>query len=73
MAAPAFTDRDIEKAVSGATKAGFEVGRIDIDRKTGRISLFAVGETPPVSATDEIAGWLEDDRRRTEGRPQGPR
>ena len=66
MAAPAFTDRDIEKAVTGATKAGFSVGRIDIDRKTGRISLFATGEAPVVSENDEIAEWLEDDRRRVE-------
>lgn len=74
MSAPAFTDRDVEKAVSGATKAGFAIGRIDIDRHSGRISLFPAGETPPRPADEpdaEIAGWMEDDRRRAQGRSQG--
>lgn len=73
MSAPAFTDRDVEKAVAGATKAGFAVQRIDIDRRTGRISLFASGEPQAVSEEDEIAGWLDDDRSRVEGRSQGSR
>ncbi len=73
MPAPAFSERDVEKAVSGATKAGFSIARIDIDRHTGRISLFATGEAPAASDPDEIAEWLDNDRRRVEGRPQGPR
>lgn len=70
MAAPAFTDRDVEKAVSGATKGGFAIGRIDIDRRTGRISLFPAGEVPlqAEEPEDEISAWMEDDRRRAEGR-----
>lgn len=74
MSAPTFTERDLVKAVSGATRAGFSIGRIDIDRHTGRISLYAVGEAPAVTETDEITQWLEEhDRRSVEGHSQGSR
>lgn len=66
MASPAFTTRDVEKAVAGATKAGFTVARIDIDRRTGTISLFTTGEATPVNEVDEIAQWLADDQRRSQ-------
>ena len=49
-----------------ACEAGFRVARIDIDRRTGTISLFA--ETgQPSEPRDEIADWLEHDERRSEG------
>jgi len=66
MAAPHFTQADITKAIQGAREAGFRVARIDIDRRTGTISLFA--ETgQPSEPRDEIADWLEHDERRSEG------
>jgi hypothetical protein len=40
MSRPAFTQRDIEKAVAGCKAAGLEVGRVEIDRDTGRIVIL---------------------------------
>lgn len=59
MGKPAFTQRDIEKAVAGCQAAGLEVGRVEIDRDTGRIVIL------PRSATavqgdaldDELTAW----------------
>lgn len=60
MASPAFTENDVTKAIAGAKAAGFTPARVDIDRKTGRISLFIDGATPPAAEEpDEIGDWLE--------------
>lgn len=71
MSAPAFTEADVTKAVTGAQKAGFNVARIDIDRRSGRISLLAsmgdMGAPAALSEADEIAEWLENDRSRSQG------
>jgi len=34
-----FSQRDVEKAIRGALKAGLRVGRAEIDPRTGRIIL----------------------------------
>jgi CO dehydrogenase/acetyl-CoA synthase gamma subunit (corrinoid Fe-S protein) len=43
MTKPAFTQRDVEKAVAGAQAAGLEVGRVEIDRVSGRIVILPAG------------------------------
>jgi hypothetical protein len=37
----AFKQRDIARAVRGATAAGMKVGRVDIEPTTGRISIIS--------------------------------
>jgi hypothetical protein len=54
-----FSQRDVEKAIRGALKAGLRVGRAEIDPRTGRIILvseqIAGGEDDPLD--DEMAVW----------------
>lgn len=46
---------EINRAVKGAAAAGFEIGRVEVDLATGKISLFAKSDQAPV--LDEIAEW----------------
>jgi hypothetical protein len=54
-----FSQRDVEKAIRGALRAGLVVGRAEIDPRTGRIILvserIAGGEDEPLG--DEMAAW----------------
>jgi hypothetical protein len=45
-----FTERDVSRAIRAASKAGVEVGRVDVDT-TGTISVFAAqpGDREPIS------------------------
>lgn len=63
LAAPKFTETDVTKAITGAKAAGFAPTRVDIDRKTGKISLFITGapEAPAAEEPDEIGEWLAND------------
>jgi len=69
MSAPAFTEKDVAKAVAGAKAAGFTVRRIDVNRHTGLISLYEGGETAEPEPADEIANWMTENG---DDRPQGP-
>lgn len=64
MTAPAFTERDVEKAVAGAIKGGFKIGRVEVDRRTGRIILLPEGapdmQNKTVDPKTEIERWLEE-------------
>jgi hypothetical protein len=54
-----FSQRDVEKAIRGALKAGLRVGRAEIEPRTGRIILVseqvAGGEDDPL--VDEMTAW----------------
>lgn len=51
------------KAIQGAKAAGFDPARVEIDRRTGKISLFIDGAIPPAEEEpDEIGAWLAKDR-----------
>lgn len=58
MAVPAFTERDVTKAIVGATKTGLTPTRVDVDRRTGVISLHFGPSTP--EPEDEIASWMAE-------------
>ena len=59
----AFKQRDIARAVRGAEAAGVKIARVDIEPKTGRISIVPAG----VSTNDsELDRWLK-------GQPQNAR
>lgn len=62
MARPLFTQRDVEKAVSGVQKAGLTVARIEIDRATGRIIILP--GTPSLEQGDDLDRELEEWRAR---------
>ena len=51
----AFRQRDIARAVRGAQAAGIEIGRVDIDPLTGKISVVPAAE--PKNDT-ELDRWL---------------
>ena len=52
----AFKQRDISRAVRGAEAAGVKIARVDIEPKTGRISIVPVS----VSTNDgELDRWLK--------------
>jgi hypothetical protein len=54
----AFKQRDITRAAKGAAKAGLNVTRVEIDKKTGNIIVFTgagvVGEPPTVNEWDDV-------------------
>jgi hypothetical protein len=52
----AFKQRDIARAVRGAEAAGVEIGRVDIDPLTGKISIV-----PAVASKNysELDSWLK--------------
>ena len=59
----AFTQRDIARAVRGAEAAGVKIARVDIEPKTGRITIVPAS----VSTNDgELDRWLN-------GHPQNAR
>lgn len=70
MTAPAFTERQIEKAVAGAIRGGLVIRSVEVDPRTGRITLNA-GEPGVTEEPDEIGEWLADDHRK--GPAQGHR
>ncbi|MEJ2377906.1 MAG: hypothetical protein P8Y71_21775 [Pseudolabrys sp.] len=47
-----FKQRDIARAVQGANAAGVEVGRLDIDIKTGTISIVPATQMGTVNDLD---------------------
>jgi hypothetical protein len=52
----AFKQRDIARAVRGAEAAGIEIGRVDINPVTGKISIVPATEPKNDSELDR---WLE--------------
>ena len=50
--ATTFKQRDIARAVRGARAAGVEVGRLDIDPKTGTISIVPATQLRTVNDLD---------------------
>lgn len=62
MTAP-FNQRDVTKAVRGAVAGGMEIGRVEIDPRTGRIIVLpANAVTVQGDALDEeLKGWIADD------------
>jgi hypothetical protein len=68
MTAPAFTERDLEKALKATQAAGLTITRIDVNRHTGLISIITADGQPsaPTQERDEIGEWL--DRHSDEGR-----
>jgi hypothetical protein len=51
----AFKQRDIARAVRGAHAAGIEIGRVDIDPLTGKISVVPAAKPKNDSELDR---WL---------------
>jgi hypothetical protein len=50
-----FKEADLTRALKAARKAGVSVARVDIDPKTGRISIFS-----DIAAVDELDRELAD-------------
>lgn len=74
MASPAFTEQDVSKAIAGAARHNLTPTRIDIDRKSGTISMFFSDIAAPVAEMDEIELWkAEHDDSPRSRRPQGHR
>lgn len=40
-----FKQVDVTRAVKGAVAAGLNVGRVEIDQRTGKIVVFSIGAT----------------------------
>jgi len=65
MARPAFTQRDVEKAIAACQARGIEVGRVEISRPTastpGRIVILPARAGPVQGdpLVDELATWRE--------------
>jgi hypothetical protein len=55
----AFRQRDIVRAVRGAEAAGVDIGRVDIDPLTGKISIVPAAA---VKNHSELDRWLEERR-----------
>jgi hypothetical protein len=56
MVAPYFTKADIAKAIRAVKEAGLNISRVDVDRRTGVISVFTGdGTSAGASPEDEIA------------------
>lgn len=53
----AFRQRDIARAVRGAEAAGVEIGRLDIDPATRKISIVPASEIKNASDLDR---WLKE-------------
>ena len=53
-----FKQGDLTRALRGAAKAGVNVSRVEIDKKTGNIILFTgagvVGEAPTGNEWDDV-------------------
>ena len=62
MSRPAFTERDVAKALAGARKGGFEVGGVQIDRRTGVITLLPAGTAPAHDAASDLDRELQEFR-----------
>lgn len=62
MSRAALTQRTVERAVRGLIKGGFEIGRVEVDGKTGRVIFLPVGaslEKDDAAALDaEIEAYL---------------
>lgn len=54
--AQSFKQGDVTKAIKGAINAGMAVRRVQIDRKTGDIILFA-DHTKEMSDNDTSSDW----------------
>ncbi len=50
--AQSFKQGDVTKAVKGAVNAGLKVQRVEIDKKTGNIILFAGRPGEPSTANE---------------------
>jgi hypothetical protein len=55
----AFRQRDIVRAVRGAEAAGVDIGRMDIDPSTGKISIVPAAD---LKKHTELDRWLEEHR-----------
>ncbi|MDF2371981.1 MAG: hypothetical protein P1V21_14460 [Rhizobiaceae bacterium] len=53
-----FKQIDISRAVKGATRAGMEVGRVEIDPVTGKIILVASQANP--DPENDLDKWIRD-------------
>jgi hypothetical protein len=58
-----FKQRDIARAVRGAEAAGVEIGRVDIDPTTGKISIVPAAERKNDTDLDRwISGQTQNAR-----------
>ena len=55
----AFRQRDIARAVRGAEAAGVEIGRLDIDLATGKISIVPAAKLRAASDLDQELAEFE--------------
>ncbi|MHB8286163.1 MAG: hypothetical protein ACYDD1_16005 [Caulobacteraceae bacterium] len=63
-----LTQRAIQQAVRGAMKGGMDIGRVEIDPRTGRIVILPAGEgaVQGDDLDDELRAWRSQNG---EGRP----
>jgi hypothetical protein len=59
----AFKQRDIARAVRGAAAAGVEIGRVEIDPLTGKISIVPATEPKNDSELDRWLGGYSANAR----------
>ena len=52
-----FRENDIIKALRAAEKAGVRVGRYEIDLKTGKLVIVAVGAQMPDAIESAVNEW----------------
>jgi hypothetical protein len=56
----AFRQADLSRALKGARKGGVEVGRIEVDPRTGAITLFPAGQVREDREADDVERRMEE-------------
>jgi len=56
-ASPRFKDRDVKGVIKAARAAGLDVARIEVNARTGQITVVARQSDEPVAGND-LDNWL---------------